>query len=110
MRSQLVRNAMAVGMMLVLCLSTASAQPKKEHQFRGKVEKVDLKAGMLTVNGEDVAGWMSAMTMTYGVDKADVLREIKAGDQITAKVYDGDFKTLHDVRKVPAASSKAPAK
>ena len=43
---------------------------------------------------------MSAMTMTYSADKPDVYDKVKAGDQITAKVYDGDFATLHDVQVV----------
>jgi hypothetical protein len=35
---------------------------------------------------------------------------VKVGDQITAKVYDGDFKTLYDVQVVSAKSSSAPPK
>jgi Cu/Ag efflux protein CusF len=78
--------------------STAATKP--EHVFRGKVEQVDTKAKTLTVNGENVEGWMAAMTMTYSADKPDVYDKVKAGDQITAKVYDGDFSTLHDVQVV----------
>ena len=80
--------------------SAKDAQPsaRKGHAFRGKVEKVDPATKTLTVNGEDVEGWMSAMTMVYGVDKEDVLARIAVGDQITATVYDGDFKTLYDVK------------
>jgi protein SCO1/2 len=102
------RFLIVVGVMLAVCISTASAQQKakKEHTFRGKVEKVDAKAKTVTVNGENVEGWMSAMTMTYGVDKAEILKKVKAGDQITAKVYDGDFETLHDVQLAPAAPKK----
>jgi Cu/Ag efflux protein CusF len=78
----------------------AASAEKKEHVFRGKVEKVDPQAKTLTVDGENVEGWMSAMTMTYSADKPDVYDKVKAGDQITAKVYDGDFATLHDVEVV----------
>jgi Cu/Ag efflux protein CusF len=98
-----------VGLTLALALSLSTVlagQGKKEHPFRGKVEKVDAKAKTLTVNGENVEGWMGAMTMTYGVDKEDVLNKVKAGDQITAKVYDGDFKTLHDVQVAPPKDKK----
>ena len=77
-----------------------AAAAKKEHPFRGKVLKVDQQAKTLTVDGEKVEGWMSAMTMTYSADRPDVYETIKAGDQITAKVHDGDFATLYDVQVV----------
>jgi len=78
----------------------AAPAGKKEHVFRGKVEGVDPKAKTLTVNGENVEGWMSAMTMQYSADKPDVYDKVKVGDQITAKVYDGNFGTLYDVQVV----------
>ena len=108
MKSQHARLLVVIGVMLALCLSAAHAQQtgKKEHAFRGKVAKVDAKAKTLTVDGENVEGWMAAMTMSYAVDKEEVITKVKPGDQITAKVYDGDFKTLHDVQVVPANKKK----
>ena len=73
---------------------------KKEHVFKGKVEKIDTAAKTFTVNGENVEGWMQKMTMSYVPDKEEVLKKVKVGDQITAKVYDGDFRTLYDVQVV----------
>jgi Cu/Ag efflux protein CusF len=70
--------------------------------FHGKVEAVTDKG--LTVNGEKVDGWMGAMTMNYPVDKPDVLKKVKVGDQIMATVYQGDM-TLHNVEVMPPDKS-----
>ena len=77
---------------------------KKDHAFKGKVEKVDPKTKMVTVNNEAIPGWMMSMTMTYKVDKPSeaALDKLKPGDQITATVYDGDMQTLYGVKVAPA--------
>jgi len=76
---------------------------KKDHAFKGKVEKVDPKTKMVTVNNESIPGWMMSMTMVYKVDKDAVLKDLKPGDQIAATVYDGDFQTLYNVKVLPPA-------
>lgn len=86
-------------------LAFAQNDAKKSHTFRGTVEKVDRKSAKLTVNGEDVAGWMPAMTMSYRVDNPAVLGTIKAGAHIEATVYDNDL-TLHEVRVVAPPGDK----
>jgi Cu/Ag efflux protein CusF/peroxiredoxin len=85
-----------------LVAGTASAQEtaKKTYTLHGRVEKVDRKTAKLTVNGEQVEGWMPAMTMAYRVDNPDVLKSIKPGDQVEATVYERDM-TLYHVTVVP---------
>jgi outer membrane protein, heavy metal efflux system len=102
-----VKNArhvfrMAVlGALLCLLISTAQAQTavKKAYPFRGKVEQVNASPEPLTVTNEPIEGWMGAMTMAHAVDNKEVLNRVKVGDQITAKVYDGDS-TLYEVEVV----------
>jgi Cu/Ag efflux protein CusF len=86
-------------------IAHAQQKGKKEYTFKGKVEKVDEKAKTLTVANENIPGWMGAMTMAYGVDQDAVLKQVKAGDQITATVYDGDLK-LYNVKVVSPAKKK----
>lgn len=110
-KKEFVRNIAFVAAAACLFLATAHAQNgnagKRSFTFKGKVEKVDVAARKIMVNGEKVEGWMDSMTMLYAVDKEEVLKKLKVGDQITAKVYEGDFMVLHDVQVLPEA--KAPA-
>jgi Cu/Ag efflux protein CusF len=80
-------------------VSPLQAKPvqNREYQFRGRVEQVDAAAGTLTVNGENVEGWMGPMTMMYKVDDKDVLGRLKPGDRITAIVRTADFQHLYEV-------------
>lgn len=71
--------------------------------FSGRVQAVSEGSGRVTVNHGNIEGWMGAMTMTYPVDNPGVLKAIKAGDQISATVFQGDS-TLHDVKVVNAGN------
>src|SRR6266567_1854813 len=72
-----VRFVLLIGITVGLLLSYGYAQQnknsaagaKKEHTFRGKIEKIDVNAKTFTVNGQKVEGWMEAMTMVYVPDK-----------------------------------------
>ncbi len=77
------------------------AKDAKSYTLKGKVTEVG--KDVLTVNHDKVEGYMSAMTMPYKVDKVDILKKVKAGDQIEATVYDDDY-TLYDIKVVPAAA------
>ncbi len=74
---------------------------RKEFVFKGKVDAVDAAGKWLTVSNENVEGWMPAMTMMYKADNDAVYTRVKAGDQITARVYDGIEDMLYDVQVIP---------
>ena len=86
-----------------------AAADKKSYVFHGKVESVDQNGKSLKVNGEEVKGWMAAMTMDYKVDDGAVLKKVKPGDKISATVYEGDL-VLHKVQVMPAGNEANPKK
>ena len=103
---RIVALATATLCAITLVVAVSAQTPpagKKDHPFKGKVEKVDPKTKMVTVNNESIPGWMMSMTMTYKVDKPSegTLANLKPGDQITAIVYEGDFQTLYNVKVAP---------
>lgn len=89
-----------------LCFAQGT-QNKKSYTFHGKVEAVNDNS--LKVNGEEVKGWMAAMTMDYKVDDPSVLKKVKPGDQIMATVYDGDL-VLHKVQVMPNQNGESKSK
>lgn len=85
-------------------------QPKRYH-LNGKVVSVDKASKMLNVDGEDIPGFMSAMTMPYEVKPESQLGQLKPGDAITADVVVQDDKAwLEDIavtgHSAPAGKSK----
>src|SRR5260370_10161831 len=99
------RRSILAAVLALACVFavTSFAQDKakgkaKSYTFHGKVTGVTEKG--LTVNGEKVEGWMDAMTMTYPVDKPDVLKMVKVGDQIMTTVYAADM-PLHNIMSMP---------
>lgn len=106
-RSKVLRIAPVAIICVLIFPVSAQQNAKKSFTFRGTVERVDSTAKRLTVHNEPIEGWMGEMTMSYGVDNDAVFNRVKAGDRITAKVYEGD-PTLHDVQLLPPASAPAP--
>jgi len=72
----------------------------QEFEFAGTVQSVDSTRRMVTVQNEDIPGWMSPMAMPYQVQPAGVIDSLQTGDRITATVRSGDFSTLYDVEVV----------
>jgi len=102
--SQIFRIALVAMMCVLIFPVRAQQSQQKSFTFRGTVEQVDATTKRLTVHSEPIEGWMGEMTMAYGVDNDAVFNRVKAGDRVTAKVYEGDL-ILHDVIVLPPASA-----
>lgn len=64
--------------------STASAT--KVYDVKGKVVSLDPAKKVVTLDHEDIPGFMKAMTMEFSVDDAKALDGLKAGDAVQGKL------------------------
>ncbi len=108
MRSRIILLAV---LMPMLFNEPASAQlrVRQASQLRGTVQRVDPAQKKIAVTNEPIPGGMGAMTMSYAVDREELLGTLKPGDRITAKMYEGDS-TLYEVQveNAPAAAEDRP--
>jgi Cu/Ag efflux protein CusF len=88
------------------CSQKPAAKPPVEYQMRGEVIRVDPSAQLATIKGEEIQGWMPAMTMEYPIKDQREFQKLKAGERIQAKVLvQGTDYWLSDVSEAPAASA-----
>jgi protein SCO1 len=64
------------------------APPPQAHRYQlvGKIISIDKDQASLMVDGKEIVGFMSAMTMPYPVHDAKALAALNPGDEITADV------------------------
>jgi protein SCO1 len=75
--------------------ASSATSTQKTYSIRGKVIKAD--AGYVTLDGEDVPGFMEAMTMDYKLKDPNVASELHPGDLITATIIaDQDASGMND--------------
>lgn len=74
-------------MLLLIGCSSRPAEAVKTFQMRGEVIGIDAAGHVATIKHGDIPGFMGAMTMGYPVKDAAELSKLKAGEQITATVY-----------------------
>ena len=110
--------ALCIGMTMLSCNKnpnqpgTASGQTSsaKRYHLKGKVVSIDKRANMANIDGEDVPGFMGAMTMPYVVKPSSELDKLAPGDAITADiVVQGDDSWIENVA-VTAHGTTTPPK
>lgn len=86
----------------------AAQAPRIQHTLLGTVVAVDAVARVLTVQARRLEAWMGAITSTYGVDNRKLLLEVRAGDQIMGKLFEGET-ILRHVEIVAVTARRAAA-
>jgi protein SCO1 len=65
-------------------------QPAKRYHLVGKIVSIDKDQASVMVDGQEIVGFMAAMTMPYSVRDTKLLTPLTPGDEITADVVVGD--------------------
>ncbi len=74
--------------------TSTSSTPQKTFTIRGKVISTD--ATHVTLDGEDVPGFMEPMVMAYKLKDPSVVSELHPGDRITARILADPDPADHD--------------
>jgi len=61
-------------------------QEAKRYALKGRIVAVKAATNALTIDGDDIPGFMSAMTMDYSVRAAQSLTGLNPRDEITADI------------------------
>ena len=88
-------------------VSQEPAAPPKEYTLVGEIVSVDKEAKKATIKHEKIEGYMPAMTMSYPIPEQEDLDKIKAGDRITATVYDSEADPPYWVGKIQVGEPAA---
>ncbi len=84
------------------CGSDRAPKPQgiREYRLAGRVESVDFDKQRVTIAHDKIDGYMDAMTMPFPVRDASVLRDLKSGDRIEARLmvdHDRNMSWLEEV-------------
>jgi protein SCO1/2 len=90
----------------VLIACNRSKQPAeaglKHYRLTGRVVAIDKANKSLSVDGDEIPGFMSAMQMPYDVKDASLLDKLAPGDKITADVVVKDDESwLENIKVTP---------
>lgn len=106
---------MPVLILLTILAAIAGAcdsQPAKEplgirqYPLKGRVESLDFDRQRVTVSHEEIKDYMDAMTMSFAVKDPAILRDLKSGDQIEARLVVDHARNMSWLEGVRVESKK----
>ncbi len=89
-----------ISVILIGCQTGLDSSKAKFYDLKGKVVSVEADKNTLTLDHEDMPGFMKAMTMKFSVEKASSLEGIKTGDHVQGKLkVTGSEYVITDLQK-----------
>src|SRR5271163_1415766 len=86
MRQRFYRCTALILVVAGLAIAGGCHAPEKHYALHGRVVSKDVSTQQITVDNEDIPGFMPAMTMPYPVKDPQGLDTVQPGDKISADV------------------------
>jgi Cu/Ag efflux protein CusF len=110
LRSAFPALRLAAILVIITCAGTMACRPSGPHYvLHGEVTKKKVEDKAIVVKGDDIPGFMPAMTMQYEVRGSGIPANLQVGDVISADVVlgsDGKHYWLENLRVVTPAAPK----
>jgi len=88
---KVLRTATLFASLIALCCcarkKTANNLPIKQYDLHGRIVSLDPQTHSAVIQGKEIPGWMSAMTMEYPVKVETEYQNLRPGEQIRATVF-----------------------
>src|SRR5918999_5586922 len=95
---------------LAVVVAAASCSSAKTYEMRGQILAVNREKMEILVKHEEIPGFMSAMTMPWKVQTANMLDNLSPGDLITSEiVVDNNQGVVTKITKLGTAKPDVPA-
>jgi protein SCO1 len=75
-----------VSLTLLSACHRTKPEAQKRYPFTGRVVSIDTQEKSALIDGDNIAGFMEAMAMSYKIKPAEQLNQLKPGDIISAEV------------------------
>jgi protein SCO1/2 len=86
-RCLLLSGAVLLALLLNACQARQEEESGQRYEFKGKVVAVDKQAKRVTVEHEEIKGYMDAMTMPFSVKDDWPFEVLVPGDKISATLF-----------------------
>lgn len=95
-----IAGAGALGLVLLLGLSACSPGTSTSHPGHGVVKSLDSEARKVTLDHEDIPGFMKGMTMTFNIAAEVALDGIGPGAEVDFRVKEnGGVYVVTEIRR-----------
>lgn len=95
------KAALCVALAALTLTACKPRVPEQRFPFHGLVLQVDFRAHQALIQHDDIPGLMKGMTMPFSFKEESTLRQLKAGDVISATLVKQEFKSwLEEVKVV----------